>query len=132
MTGRKSHECREAPDKSAETVVADVETDVGYVGLRRQQQAFGAFQPQRVEELVWRNARNLPEDAIEMIGADIRYPGHLLQRERLIQSVMHHSDDALYGFTMRDDSSWPYVVHLPNGTGGVVNGYSIHNDSHLF
>jgi hypothetical protein len=68
-----------------------------------------------------------------MIRADIRGSRHLLQRERLVEAVMHQSNDALYRLTMRDNSGRPHIVQLPNVTvdhpGRVVDADSIHSDS---
>lgn len=132
-TGREPDQTCEAANKSPKAVVAHVKTYIGDAGVGCEQKPFGRLQSQGVEKLVRWNAGDVAKYSIEMIRADVRYSGHLLQRERLVQTVMHYANDSRDGLVMRGRRGGLHVLHLAESPaenfGSVVNAERIHKSS---
>src|SRR5437660_10270576 len=64
--GRNAQQISKAARKRAYAVVADVITDIYDLAFGLHEQAAGGIQAQRIKELRWRYACDLPESAVEV------------------------------------------------------------------
>src|SRR5262245_689483 len=83
--GRRAELSPEERAERTEALEAHGETDLGDRKVGMKQQPSRAIQPLRGQELMWRLPERLPKSSEEVIGRKAGYPGHLVNRNRLLE-----------------------------------------------